>query len=135
MSAMQFGDKIYASDCITGWAFYEKSHTILHKVIENRDVNSACNYAKHTDLIDKTTCLNITPLFMMLQYSIVADFSPAIKILVDKKLELKTNFNTFFENINLAKKHGNIYIQRLLDKLKSSIGEKKYKIIMKDINY
>jgi hypothetical protein len=72
---------------------------------------------------------------MMLQYSIVADFSPAIKILVDKKLELNTSFDTFFANIDLAKSHGDKYIARLFDKLKSSIGEEKYNKIMKGKDY
>ena len=135
MSATQIGDKIYASNPITGWAFYEKSETILHKVIENSDVKSACHYGSLPEYIDKMTCLNITPLFMMLQYSIVADFSPAIKILVDKKLELNTSFDTFFTNIKLAKSYGDEYITQLFDKLKSSIGEEKYNKIMKDRDY
>jgi hypothetical protein len=35
MTSIQIGDKIYASDPITGWEHYMRSQSILHKVIEN----------------------------------------------------------------------------------------------------
>jgi hypothetical protein len=126
MSAVQIGDKIYASDPITGWGFYEESQSILQKCIENRDVKSATFYASDPKMIDKESCLKITSLFMMLQYSIVADFSPAIRVLVDKKLELNTSFDSFKKNMDMAKSYGDDYIIRLKDVLKNAIGDEKY---------
>lgn len=135
MTSIQIENTIYASDPITGWAHYMKSQTILHKVIENGDIRSAIYYGSQPDLIDAETCLEITPLFMMLQYSIVADFGEAIKVLVDKKLQVNPSFERFFKNIILAKKYGDVYVERLLNKLNKSIGDEKYKQITKDINY
>jgi hypothetical protein len=126
----QIGDKIYASDPITGWGFYEESQSILQKCIENRDVVSATIYASYPNMIDKESCLGITSLFMMLQYSIVADFSQAIRILVDKKLELNTSFDSFKKNMDMAKSYGDDYINRLKDVLKNAIGDEKYKKIV-----
>jgi hypothetical protein len=135
MTSIQIGDKIYASDPITGWRHYMRSQTILHKVIENGDVTSAIHYGAQPELIDAETCLEITPLFMMLQYSIVTDFSEAIKVLVDKKLQVNPSFERFFKNIILAKNYGDAYVERLMNKLNKSIGDEKYKQITKDINY
>ena len=129
MTSIQIGDKIYASDPITGWGHYIRSQTILHKVIENGDVKSSIHYGSQSELIDKECCLGITPLFMMLQYSVIADFTQAIKALVDKKLEIKTNFNRFFSNIENAKYYGDTYIFRLMNKLKNAIGEEKFNLI------
>ena len=78
-----------------------RSQSILHKVIENGDVTSAIHYAAQPELIDAETCLEITPLFMMLQYSIVADFGEAIKVLVDKKLQVNPSFERFFTPFNI----------------------------------
>ena len=124
MTSIQIGNKIYASDPITGWSHYMQSQTILHKVIENGDVTSAVHYGSLPELIDKETCLEITPLFMMLQYSVIADFAPAINALVNKKLELNTSFDRFFKNITMAKHYGDAYVEGLLNKLKQSIGIK-----------
>jgi len=129
MTSIQIGDKIYASDPITGWTHYYNSQSILQQCIENRDVLSATIYACDPELIDKESCLGITPLFMMLQYSIVADFTPAIKVLIDKKLELKTSFDSFKNNLDLAKSYGENYINQLKIKLKNAIGEEKYNMI------
>ena len=129
MTSIQIGDKIYASDPITGWTHYYNSQSILQQCIENRDVLSATFYASDPKLIDKASCLGITPLFMMLQYSIVADFTPAIKVLIDKKLELKTPFDSFKNNLDLAKSYGENYINQLKTKLKNAIGEEKYNMI------
>jgi hypothetical protein len=129
MTSIQIGDKIYASDPITGWIHYMSSQSILHKVIENRDVKSAIHYGSKEELIDKETCIGVTALFMMLQYCIVADFTPAIKVLIDKKLELKTPFDSFKNNLDLAKSYGENYINQLKIKLKNAIGEEKYNMI------
>lgn len=135
MTAIQIGDKIYASDPITGWGFYEKSQSILQKTIENSDVVSATIYASDPTLVDKESCLGITPLFMMLQYLVVADFTPAIKVLVDKKIALKTSFDSFKKNLELAKTYGDSYVSGLMNKLKNAIGEEKYNQIMINKDY
>lgn len=135
MTSIQIENKIYASDPITGWAHYMRSQTILHKVIENGDIKSAIHYAAQPELIDVETCLEMTPLFMMLQYSIVTDFGEAIKVLVDKKLQVNSSFDRFCKNIILAKNYGDEYVERLMNKLNKSIGDEKYKQITKDINY
>ena len=126
MTSIQIGNKIYASDPITGWTHYYNSQSILQQCIENRDVKSATFYASDPKLIDKESCLGVTPLFMMLQYSSVSDFTPAIKVLIDKKLELKTPFDSFKNNIDLAKSYGENYINQLKTTLKNAIGEEKY---------
>ena len=126
MTAIQIGDKIYASDPITGWGFYEKFQSILQKSIENSDVVSATIYASEPTLVDKESCLGITPLFMMVQYSVIADFTPAIKVLVDKKIELGTNFDGFLKNIDMAKHYGDAYVSGLMNKLRNAIGVEKY---------
>jgi len=126
MSSIQIGNKIYASDPITGWGHYMRSETILHQVIENGDVTSAIHYGSKPELIDKETCLGITALFMMVQYSVIADFSPAIRVLVDKKIEMGTSFDGFLKNIDMAKNYGDAYVKRLMNKMKNAIGEEKY---------
>ena len=126
MTSIQIGDKIYASDPITGWGHHARTQSILHKVIENGDVKSAIHYGSKAELIDKETCLGITALFMMLQYSVIADFTPAIKVLVDKKIEIGTNFDGFLKNIDMAKTYGDEYVSGLMNKLKNAIGEEKY---------
>lgn len=134
MTSIQIGDKIYASDPITGWGHYMRSETILHKSIENGDVVSATIYASDPVIVDKETCLGITALFMMLQYSVIADFTPAIRVLVDTKIKHNTNFNGFLKNIDLAKHYGDAYVSGLLNKLKNTIGEEKYLLIIQKIN-
>jgi hypothetical protein len=129
MTSIQIGNKIYASDPITGWTHYYNSQSILQQCIENRDVKSATFYASDPKLIDKESCLGVTPLFMMLQYSSVSDFTPAIKVLIDKKLELKTPFDSFKNNLDLAKSYGENYINQLKTTLKNAIGEEKYNMI------
>jgi len=126
MTSVQIDDKIYASNPITTWAHYYDSQSILHKVIEKGDVTSAIHYGAQPELVDKESCLRITPLFMMLQYSVIANFTPAIKVLVDKKIEMGTSFDGFLKNIDLAKKYGDAYVSGLLNKLKNAIGEEKY---------
>jgi len=134
MSSIQIGNKIYASDPITGWGHYIRSQTILHQVIEKGDVTSAIHYGSKPELIDKETCLGITALFMMVQYSVIADFSPAIKVLVDKKMEMGTSFDGFLKNIDMAKNYGDAYVEGLMNKIKNAIGEEKYnKIFLNNI--
>jgi len=111
-----------------------RSETILHKSIENGDVVSATIYASDPVIVDKETCLGITALFMMLQYSVIADFTPAIKVLVDTKIKHNTNFVGFLKNLELAKNYGDAYVSGLMNKLKNTIGEEKYLLIIQKIN-
>lgn len=77
------------------------------------------------------TCLDITPLFMMLQYSVINNFDECIYKLVEKKIEQKTNFKDFLKNIELAKNYGDEYVNKLLYKLKQIIGNDSYDYIVR----
>ena len=126
MTSVQIGDKIYSSDPFSGWEYYFQTQSNLQKCIENGDVASAIIYSSDPKLIDHETCLGITSLFMMLQYSVIVDFSPAIKNLVEKKFEMNTSFDSFKKNMDLAKNHGDYYVESLKTKLKNTIGDEKY---------
>ena len=110
----------------SGWEYYFQTQSILQKCIENGDVVSATIYSSDPKLIDHETCLGITSLFMMLQYSVIVDFSPAIKKLVEKKFEMNTSFDSFKKNMDLAKTYGDYYVNSLKTKLKNAIGDEKY---------
>ena len=130
MTAMQIGNKIYASDPITGWGFYQSKNTILHTAIENGDIKSCISYMEKPEYYDRASCLGVTPLFMMLQYSVITNYSEPIKILVNKKIENKTDFKAFLENMNLAKTYGANYYNGLLTLLKNIVGDNNYNYIM-----
>jgi hypothetical protein len=130
MTAMQIDNKIYASDAITGWSFYQSQNTILHTAIENGDIKSCISYMQKSKYYDTSNCLGVTPLFMMLQYSVVADYSEPIKIHVNKKIENKTDFTPFLENMNQSKMYGDNYYNRLITLLKNIVGDNNYNYIM-----
>jgi hypothetical protein len=130
MTAMQIGNKIYASDPITGWSFYQSKNTILQTAIENSDIHACISYMQKSEYYDTSNCLGVTPLFMMLQYSVIADYSEPIKILVNKKIENKTDFKDFLQNMNLAKTYGDNYYNKLMTLLKNIVGDNNYNYIM-----
>ena len=130
MTAMQIDNKIYASDAITGWSFYQSQNTILHTAIENGDIKSCISYMQKSKYYDTSNCLGVTPLFMMLQYSVISNYYEAIKIHVNKKIENKTDFQDFLQNMNDAKIYGNYYYNRLMTLLKNIVGDNNYNYIM-----
>ena len=130
MTAMQIDNKIYASDAITGWTFYQSKHTDLLKAIENSDIQACISYIQKSEYYDTPSCLGVTPLFMMLQYSVVADYSEPIKIYVNKKIGNNTDFTPFLENMNQSKTYGDNYYNKMMTLLKNIIGDNNYNYIM-----
>ena len=106
MTAMQIGNTIYASNPIVGWDLYFNSHSKLHDAIMFGDTKQCLSIINSNTidldkLIDNKTCLDITPLFMMLQYSVVHNYDECINKLVEKKIKQKTDFRDFLKNIEL----------------------------------
>ena len=132
---MQIENTIYASDPISGWDLYFKSHSKLHDAIMNGDIKQCINIINTENdtnkFIDVMTCLNITPLFMMLQYSVVNNYDECIYKLVETKIKHKTDFRDFLKNIEMARQYGDKYVNDMLSKLQKLIGDTSFNYVMK----
>jgi hypothetical protein len=110
-------NKIYANNFLDGYGFMLDSYTLLHHAIEKGQINK-CLDCCSLDLIDKMTNLNVTPLFLALQYSIVhPDLEKVFKKIYKVKKDNNTSFDDFNNNMNLVKENYPNYYIELTDKI------------------
>jgi hypothetical protein len=84
---------------------------------EKGQINKCLDYCT-LDLIDKMTNLNVTSLFLALQYSIVhPDLEKVFKKIYKVKKDNNTSFDDFNNNMNLVKENYPNYYIELTDKI------------------
>ena len=110
-------NKIYANNFLDGYEFMLESYTLLHHAIENGKIDKCLEYCT-INLIDVMTNLNVTPLFLALQHSIIhPDLEKVFKKIYKMKKEHNTSFDDFNNNMNLVKQNYPNYYIELTDKI------------------